>query len=211
MPVLERQRASRALNVVDRHQHIGIGDDHPIVARRLPSLDDIVEFGVGADPVIADQQARRALGIGRDRVAHQGCDRIIAAGEAEDDLIAWIVEREDRPQRFARERLDAAQRLHDCDARSILRRRQRAARPSPAPPVASATLSPCIPALVAQIPAARAPIVMGPDYPNHKALSHHIAAPARRFYEGEWPLFRWSGSRLRRPAASISATPAPLC
>src|SRR6202021_184331 len=77
--------------------------------------------------------------------------------------------------------------------------------------VASTTLSPCIPALVAQIPAARAPIVMGPDYPNHKALSHHIAAPARRFYEGEWPLFRWSGSRLLRPAASISATPAPRC
>src|SRR5271156_6279937 len=77
--------------------------------------------------------------------------------------------------------------------------------------VARTTLSPCIPALVAQIPAARAPIVMGPDYPNHRALSHHIAAPARRFYEGEWPLFRWFGSRLRRPAASISATPAPLC
>src|SRR5271163_2675842 len=77
--------------------------------------------------------------------------------------------------------------------------------------VASTTLSPCIPALVAQIPAARAPMVMGPDYPNHKALSHHIAAPARRFYEGGWSLFRWSGSRLRRLAASISATPAPLC
>src|ERR1700728_4012608 len=74
--------------------------------------------------------------------------------------------------------------------------------------VASTTLSPCIPALVAQIPAARAPIVMPSDYPNHKALSHHIAAAARRFYEGEWPLLRWSGSRHRRPAASISATPA---
>ena len=52
---------------------------------------------------------------------------------------------------------------------------------------------------------------MGRDYPNHKALSHHIAAPARRFYEGEWPLSRSSGSRLRRPGASISATPAPPC
>src|ERR1700761_299594 len=76
---------------------------------------------------------------------------------------------------------------------------------------ASAMLSPCIPALVAQIPAARAPIVMRSDYPNHQVLSHHIAAAARRFYEGGWPLFRWSGSRHRRPAASISATPAPLC
>ena len=26
-----------------------------------------------------------------------------------------------------------------------------------------------------------------------------MPAPARRFYEGEWPLFRSSGSRLRRP------------
>src|ERR1700681_4412858 len=76
---------------------------------------------------------------------------------------------------------------------------------------ASTTLSPCIPALVAQIPAARAPIVMRRDYPNHKALSHHIAAPRRRFYEGEWPLLRSSGSRLRRPGASTSATPAPPC
>ena len=30
-------------------------------------------------------------------------------------------------------------------------------------------------------------MVMGRDYPNHLALSHHIAAPARRFYEGEMP------------------------
>ena len=52
---------------------------------------------------------------------------------------------------------------------------------------------------------------MGPDYPNHCALSHHIAAPGRRFYEGEWPPSRSSGSRLRRPVASISATPAPPC
>ena len=86
----------QALNVVDRHQHIGIGDNHPIVARRLPSLDDIVEFGVGADPVVADQQARRTTGVGSDRAAHQGCDGIIAAGETVDDLLAWIIEREDR-------------------------------------------------------------------------------------------------------------------
>ena len=44
-----------------------------------------------------------------------------ALGEAEDDLVVGIVERENRAQRLARERLDAAQRLHDRHGRRVLR------------------------------------------------------------------------------------------
>ena len=44
-------------------------------------------------------------------------------------------------------------------------------------------------------------MVMGSGYPNHKALSHHIAAPARRFYEGEMaplPVVRFAPSPTGR-------------
>src|SRR5271170_5851287 len=44
-------------------------------------------------------------------------------------------------------------------------------------------------------------MVMGRDYPNHLALSHHIAAPARRFYEGEMaspPVVRFAPSPTGR-------------
>jgi glutamyl-tRNA synthetase len=44
-------------------------------------------------------------------------------------------------------------------------------------------------------------MVMDRDYPNHLALSHHIAAPARRFYEGEMaspPVVRFAPSPTGR-------------
>ena len=36
----------QALDVVARHQHVGIGDDHPVVAGRLPSLDHLLSLGL---------------------------------------------------------------------------------------------------------------------------------------------------------------------
>ena len=44
-------------------------------------------------------------------------------------------------------------------------------------------------------------MVMGPAYSNHWALSHHIAAPSRRFYEGEMassPVVRFAPSPTGR-------------
>src|SRR5271170_4417032 len=70
--------------------------------------------------------------IGVDRAAHQGSDRVVRAGEAENDLVGRIVEREDRSKRVARKRLDTAQGLHNRDAWRVFRR-WRPTRPPSAP------------------------------------------------------------------------------
>src|SRR5271166_7022338 len=57
----------QALDIVDGHQNVGIGDNNPVAPSRLPSLDDIVELWIGADSIVPDQELRRAAGIGRDR------------------------------------------------------------------------------------------------------------------------------------------------
>ena len=88
------------LDIVARHQHVGIGDDDPVAPRRLPALDDIVELGIGADAIVADQQARRNLGMRGHRAARDRRDRIGGVGDAEDDLVIGIVEGEDRGERL---------------------------------------------------------------------------------------------------------------
>ena len=124
MPVSGRQRCKQALDVVARHQHVGISDDHPVVARRLPPLTTLLSFGLALTR--SSPMSRRAGRLGFAAIAPRtrGAIGSSAAREAEDDLVVRIVEREDRAQRFARERLDAAQRLHDGDAFE---------HPSPAP------------------------------------------------------------------------------
>ena len=88
-------------------------------SRRLPALDDIVELGIGADAVVADQQARRNSRMRRHRAPRDRRDRIGGVGDAEDDFVIGIVEGEDRGERLLGERLDAAQRLDDRDRRRV--------------------------------------------------------------------------------------------
>ena len=80
------------LDIVARHQHIGIGEDDPSVPRRLPAAHAIVKLRVGAHPLVADDQARRDRGIGRDQLLQDRHDRIVAAGDAKDDLVGRIIE-----------------------------------------------------------------------------------------------------------------------
>ena len=58
-------------------------------------------------------------GLRGDRAANERRDGVVGASQAEDDLVVRIVERENRAQRFPREHLDAAKRLHDGDGGSI--------------------------------------------------------------------------------------------
>jgi len=115
--------------IVGRHQHVGIGEDDPLVRRRLPALDAVVELGVAADGVVADQDARRPGGKSGDVLAQQGNDRVRFRCDAEQDLVIGVVEAKDRLQRLVRERLDAAVRLDDADRR---RRAGERAPPGPA-------------------------------------------------------------------------------
>ena len=52
-----------------------------------------------------------------DQPAHDRRDGIAAIGEAEQDFVSRIVERESRGERFFGERIDSAQRPHDADRR----------------------------------------------------------------------------------------------
>ena len=44
------------LDVIARHQHIAVGDDDPVVARGAPALEDVIELGIRAHAVVADEQ-----------------------------------------------------------------------------------------------------------------------------------------------------------
>ena len=118
------------LDIVARRQRVGIGEDHMMMARRLPPLDAVVELGIGADVVVADEQTRLALGMRRDQPLDQRNDRVVRRLHAKDDLIVGIVEIESRAEGLLAERLQPAQRPHDAHRRRIFRRRQ-VPRPRP--------------------------------------------------------------------------------
>ena len=119
-PAVVAPARQQAKDVVLRHKHIRIGDNDPLVPRRPPALDDIVELGVGADAIVADQQPRRDARICVNVAPDQRRDRIGRIGDTEHYLVFGIIERENRSQGLARKALDAAQRLHDRHRRRSL-------------------------------------------------------------------------------------------
>jgi hypothetical protein len=87
--------------VVARHQHIAVGQHDPIMARRAPALDHIVELRITAHPVVADQKPRvRARMLG-DQGLDQRHDGIVCGSDAEQDFTVRIIEIECRTQRIA--------------------------------------------------------------------------------------------------------------
>ena len=75
---------------------------HSDVAAFQP-LTTLLSFGLRW-PIVADQQARGNPGMRGDQATHQRGDRIVALGEAENDVIARIIEREDGGERLLREK-----------------------------------------------------------------------------------------------------------
>ena len=57
----------RALDVIPRHQHVAVGHQEPAVRRRALALEHVVELGIAALSLVADQEPRRHLRI----VPHQ--------------------------------------------------------------------------------------------------------------------------------------------
>ena len=98
---------------------------------RVPALDAVVELGIAVDPIVADEETRRHVRVRGDQAPHQRHDRIARLRDAEDDLVARVIEREGGDERVLDEIVDAADRAHDGDGRRISRRRS--GRPRPAP------------------------------------------------------------------------------
>ena len=62
----------------------------------IPALHAIIELGIGADRVVANQKPRRLMRVLGNDAFGQRDDRIAAALNAEDDLIIGIIEAEGR-------------------------------------------------------------------------------------------------------------------
>jgi hypothetical protein len=66
----------------------------PMPDRGTPSLDAIVELGIGADAVVADEKLGRYVRIVGDELAHHSHNRITLGGDAEDQLVFGVIELE---------------------------------------------------------------------------------------------------------------------
>ena len=120
------------LDVVAGHEHVAVRHDDPRVAGGIPALQHIVELGVAAPALLANEQ----LGLHMRMFLHQAIDepgdRIVAPLQAEDDLVFRVVEREGRGERLTFVVVDAAERADAGDRRGAGRCRKRA-RALPAP------------------------------------------------------------------------------
>ena len=112
------------LDVVARHQDVAVGHHDPIVGGGAPALEHVVELRVGTDALVADEEPGGDVRMLGDQAAHQTDDRVPCGCRAEQDLVAWIVERECGPQRRLHEIVEAADRADDRDRRRIVRRRK---------------------------------------------------------------------------------------
>ena len=112
-PMSGRKRTSM-LEIVLRGQHVGIGEHDPLMPRRLPALETIVELGVGADRIVADQQAAAPFGLLDEERADQGNDRIGLLLDAEQHFVIGIIEFEGRAQSLFGKGLQAAERAARC-------------------------------------------------------------------------------------------------
>ena len=92
---------------------------------RSPAFDAIVEFGVGADSLVADQQTGAGVRVLAEQLFDDRHDRVLHRSDAEDRLIVGIIEFEGRLQLFGDVILDAADRTNDRHRRRIDQCRQR--------------------------------------------------------------------------------------
>jgi hypothetical protein len=116
------------LHIIARHQHVAVGNDDPFVTRGAPAFNDIVELGIAADAIVANEEFCGHAGMCGDQAADQRQDRVSGGGDAEQDLVVGIIEVERRPQRLLAVIVDAAERANDADGGLLLRFAQRLAK-----------------------------------------------------------------------------------
>lgn len=115
----------QAIEIIRRHQHIAVGNDDPVVLGRTPALDEIVHLRIGAEDVLADQQARRNARMGLHRTPGDLDRRVVRRGDAEDDLITRPVENKAGADSVFEIVLHPAERPQDRDRRADTRLRLR--------------------------------------------------------------------------------------
>jgi len=106
--------------VVARHQHVAVGEYDPIMARRAPALDHIVEFWIAAHPVVADQDPRIRASVLGDQSLDERHDGIVCGRDAKQDFVVRIIEIECRTQRIGGIIVQSAQRAYQADRRELL-------------------------------------------------------------------------------------------
>jgi hypothetical protein len=82
----------------------------------MPSLDHVVELGIAADAVVADEETRADIRMGFDQAGNQRHDWIGLVRSAEQYLVTRVGKAERRCQRRFREILNSADRPYDRDA-----------------------------------------------------------------------------------------------
>jgi hypothetical protein len=110
------------LNVIAGHQDVGVGHHHPIVGGRAPALGDVVEFRIAVDDFAADEQPRVNMRMFAEQAADERYHRIVAVGDAKENLVVRIVEMETRGERFVDVILEAADGAEDRHRRHVLER-----------------------------------------------------------------------------------------
>ena len=117
----------QSLDVIERHQDITVGDDDPIVRGGAPALDHVIELGIGAHALIADQQSCIDRGISGNEVLDEPDDGVGRVSDAKQYFILRIIELECGTQRLRGIIVDSAQRAHQAHRRVIVDNRRRPA------------------------------------------------------------------------------------
>jgi hypothetical protein len=112
------------LDIILRHQYIGVGENDPIVAGCVPSAHAIVQLWIGTHLFVADDHLRRPVGMARDQALDKGQDRIVRPCDAKNNLIKGIIEPETRFQCLFAEIIEAANGPHHGDPWGGARRRK---------------------------------------------------------------------------------------
>ena len=107
------------LHVVGRHEHIGVGQNDPVIFGGPPSLDAVVQLRIGAYAVIAHQNAGSNLGMGSHCFFDPADNRIPLLGNTEDQLVMGPVELKGARQGQCREVFDPADGDDDRNRRPI--------------------------------------------------------------------------------------------
>jgi hypothetical protein len=90
-----------------------------------PALDHVIEFGISAHAVVADQQARIDRGVGGDQVFDQRENGIARIGDAKQYFKARVGELKCGKQRLRGVVVDSTQRAHQADRRVVAGVRRR--------------------------------------------------------------------------------------
>jgi hypothetical protein len=103
--------------VARRDADVGVGDEQHVVARVRREVGEVVDLGVEADAARVDDDAAGDAWVSRrDPSGDHNC-RVVAVCDAEDDLVARVVEAEEALQVALEVGVEPLERLEQADRR----------------------------------------------------------------------------------------------